>query len=213
MRADDPRHGTTSGYMAGCRATCCRRARAKHENMRRLAASRGTPYTVNSIGSIRRVQALMRIGWRGIDIAHACGWKTGEAVTNALVHRDFVNHRTAARIKAAYDQMSMTLGPSATTRRRAETRGWPPPLAWDDETIDDPAAKPQGMTPRYEPAFLDEAAIERRVNGDRSVRLHKGEAAEVVRRLLAAGVSTLTISRDYGIKAERYTQREQVKAA
>jgi hypothetical protein len=31
---------------------------------------------------------------------------------------------------------------TAVTCRYAEAHGWPPPLAWDDDIIDDPAASP-----------------------------------------------------------------------
>lgn len=216
MNADDPRHGTTRGYMAGCRSACCRAARAKHENMRRLAASRGKPYTVNPIGSLRRVEALMRIGWRGIDIANAAGWKTGEAVTNTLRNRRFINHRTATRIQRAYDQLSMMPGPSLQTRRRAEAKGWPPPLAWDDETIDDPTARPAGVSGSGRPrkTDVDEMAVERFVDGDYSIHLTMAERAEVARRLRAAGQSDRWIEHNTGIRVDRYlpAQREQVAA-
>jgi hypothetical protein len=128
--------------VAGCREQCCRDAISKHQNMRLLAARRGTPYTVPSIGVIRRVRALMRIGWRSADIAEVCGWSSAEAVTN-LMRRKYVNHKTAATIRAAYDQLSGTPGASIVARRRAEAAGWPPPLAWDD--IDDPNARPVGV--------------------------------------------------------------------
>jgi hypothetical protein len=210
MDANDPRHGQTRGYQAGCRDRCCRDARSKHENMRRLAAAAGHPYTVPTIGTTRRIRALMRLGWRGIDIAHAAGWQSGEAVT-MLTGRTFLNHRTAERIRFAYDQLSMTCGPSEETRRRAEREGWPPPLAWDDDTIDDPNATPQGV-PNTRPVAvgIDEVAVQRRMHGDRKVRLRGGEAAELVRRMLANGWSGRRIEEHTGVNANRYITREEV---
>jgi hypothetical protein len=37
----------------------------------------------------------------------------------------------------------MKAGTSWKTRKLAEAEGWAPPLAWDDDTIDDPQAMPQ----------------------------------------------------------------------
>jgi hypothetical protein len=41
-------------------------------------------------------------------------------------------------VRVVYDRMSMTPGTSAYARNRAERQGWLPPLAWDDEMIEDP---------------------------------------------------------------------------
>jgi len=204
MTPDDPRHGQTRGYQAGCREQCCRDARSKHENLRKMSAAAGRPFTVPTIGTTRRIRALMRLGWRSIDIAHAAGWQSGEAVT-VLIGRSFVNHRTAQRIRAAYGQLSMSRGPSEQTRRRAERAGWPPPLAWDDDTIDDPAARPMGIpNARPRSVDIDEVAIQRRMHGDRTVRLHGGECAELARRMLAAGWSMARIEEHTGVNAHRY---------
>ncbi|WP_051913237.1 hypothetical protein [Kutzneria albida] len=56
--------------------------------------------------------------------------------------RSTVSIKTAQSIAALYDQLSMTCGPHARTRELAEQAGWPPPLAWDDDTIDNPSAQP-----------------------------------------------------------------------
>ena len=98
------------------------------------------------IGTHRRIRPLLALGWRCSDIAAAGGWPPGRAsaanLQNLLVDRESVRAATARRIAAAYDTLSMTPGPSAQSRARARAKGWPPPLAWDDETIDDPDARP-----------------------------------------------------------------------
>lgn len=48
---------------------------------------------------------------------------------------------------AAYDVLWMRPGPSSQARALAARRGWVGPLAWDDEVIDDSAARPQGVRP------------------------------------------------------------------
>ena len=55
---------------------------------------------------------------------------------------DMVTLDAHDRIADAYDELSMRQGPSVRNRRL----GYPPPLAWDDETIDDPRARPKGAT-------------------------------------------------------------------
>ncbi len=47
-------------------------------------------------------------------------------------------------ISELYDRLSMTPGPSPQTRGWAKTLGYAPPLAWDEDTIDDPRSRPHG---------------------------------------------------------------------
>ena len=60
-------------------------------------------------------------------------------------NRPHVTAQTAAAIARAYTALSSTPGPSDTARKTAADLGWAPPLAWDDDTIDDPAAEPVGV--------------------------------------------------------------------
>ncbi len=65
--------------------------------------------------------------------------------------REHVRTGTAKAVQNLYDQL-WNRPPAAAdhrarisasgARRYAEAHGWPPPLAWDDELIDDPAAGP-----------------------------------------------------------------------
>ena len=53
---------------------------------------------------------------------------------------------TARAVEDLYDRAWQgPRRPSTASRRRAVTAGWAPPLAWDDDTIDDPAASPAGV--------------------------------------------------------------------
>lgn len=63
------------------------------------------------------------------------------------------------------------------------------------------------------PAGYDEARVQRRILGDRSIRLHKGEAEEVVRRLLAKDWSANQIRRHTGLQPDRYVLREDMERA
>jgi hypothetical protein len=69
---------------------------------------------------------------------------------------------------------------------RAARNGYLPPLVWDDDTIDDPAAVP-AVAPDVEDV-VDEVAVAEAMAG-RRINLTRAEWDEAVRRLLAAGMS------------------------
>lgn len=152
MLPDDPRHGTTAGYSAGCRNDCCRAANTRYDKGRRLDALRGTPRTTDSSGTRRRVQALHCMGWSLQMIADRAGYNSPQAL-NQVTQRDRVTTATAARIASVYDDLCMTPGPSRASRQRAQRMGYLPPLAWDD--IDNPDEQPTGW--RYQSTDRSEA--------------------------------------------------------
>lgn len=212
MSPDDPRHGTTRGYHAGCHEPCCRRAMARYEKAGRLARLNGG-LAVPALGSQRRLQALMRLGWSSHAIAAAAGLKHRNHTLRILNGQKgkptvWVQKSTDKWVREVYDKLSMQVPTGAhanRTRAHAERMGWPPPLAWDD--IDNPNEKPRTLTKR-EGVWddqIDEAVVDRVVNEMRRPRkLTRAESAEVVRILLSRGVSTHVIANDYGVKAERY---------
>ena len=88
----------------------------------------------------------MALGWTQSHIATAAGWRSGDNVSQVLrPGQDAVNRVTAEKIRRAYDQLSMRRGPSDLIARKAVGWGYLTPLHWDDETIDDPAAKPYSL--------------------------------------------------------------------
>lgn len=99
------------------------------------------------VGATRRLQALARLGWGLYDVAQRTG--IPRATLSAFRNRPPSRCADESRITAileVYNELCMTLAPDDRfhnkTRRLAERRGWAPPLAWDDETIDDPTAEP-----------------------------------------------------------------------
>jgi len=102
---------------------------------------------VEATGTVRRVQALVAIGHTITAIARAAGCSVGRlseiVALGSVPYAANVEARTAAAIARLYDQWSMTV-PTGTTAERARLyaarRGWPPPLAWDDDDLDNPAA-------------------------------------------------------------------------
>lgn len=101
---------------------------------------------VDRSGTRRRMQALAAIGWpvgrvvRHLGMSTRTGW--------ALVRDELsapVTVATRSAVSQIYDDLSMKTPQdrqATRSRRLAAQRGWLPPLAWDDETIDDPCAHP-----------------------------------------------------------------------
>jgi transcriptional regulator with XRE-family HTH domain len=152
----DPRCGTTAGYSAHRKRkepTCqpCRDAAAAYE-YRRTARAYLThqPLMVDVTGTRRRIRALARIGWSLHEVARRLGVPV-QSLSRAHRHSGHVRLATAQKVAALYDELSMTPGPSVHARCHAERQGWPPPLAWDDDDIDNPTARPahnlRGTTP------------------------------------------------------------------
>lgn len=163
---------------------------------------------VPKIGAVRRVQALMAMGWPRTQL-EAAGATSLPRVLSGSGH--LISQSKWAQIARIYDQLAMTAGPSTLARRHAEINGYPPPLAWDDDTIDDPRASPQHQLREPDEALIDPVAIERVIHGDRAVGLTQTERLHVVDLLAAAGVSDAAIAQRLGISDRtvlRYRHRE-----
>lgn len=103
---------------------------------------------VPAAGVVRRTQALAAIGHSLSDQSRWYG-VTNQAVWQlANLPRAHCREWMALRVNAAYDKWSMTdgTGPGAKRSRTLSRRaGWAPPLAWDEDSIDDPDARPAGV--------------------------------------------------------------------
>jgi hypothetical protein len=173
------------------------------------------PPTDGYVGTLipqRKLRALARIGWSCDELTRRLRQRGLQVGMHTLwVIRSGRTERThtwlANAIDDLYKHLAMTPGNSGQTVRLAGRQKWPGSLAWDD--IDDPAAKPQGVDVSQSQVVLDESAIERRILGDRTARLHKGEPAEVVRRLVADGWSLRRIEDHTGVNAARYITRTE----
>ena len=166
---------------------------------------------VDATGSIRRVRALVALGWSQSKLAARLGirrsnfhFATGRRAQCTKAHAD--------AIVALYDTLSMTVPPevdhrdkaaASRARRYAKERGWLPPLALDDDRLDDPDYEPASLTPDATGDVLDHAAIYRRTHGDKSVRLTRNEAAQLVEDWIAAGRSLSECERVTGVNTAR----------
>lgn len=106
---------------------------------------------IDGTGTRRRLQALIRLGWSQSTLAARLGIVgTNLGKTIHGVHPK-VYLATAQAVRDLYEELWDT-PPTPANRyergavvraiRYAEAHDWPPPLAWDDEALDDPTARP-----------------------------------------------------------------------
>ena len=96
---------------------------------------------VDATGSIRRARALHAIGHTALAIAEAAG-TSRTRILPLLDGHPRLRRSLAVRIEAAYAKLANQPGDNARARNRSAREGWAPPGAWDDDSIDDPAAHP-----------------------------------------------------------------------
>jgi transcriptional regulator with XRE-family HTH domain len=136
---------------------------------------------VSAVGAVRRVRALYALGHLNRVIAQEAG--VSRDTVCALAAGSWSSLKVAADdgIRSAYDRLSMRTGTSWKTRQLAERNGWAPPLAWDDETIDDPQAVPQ--TDAVQPAATEGGNVADRWLMGESVILGLEDRRQVVQHL------------------------------
>lgn len=218
MSPNDPRHGTVSGYRAGCRTACCRAGIARYNQVRELRNLNGEPLTdlIAALGTQRRLQALMALGWSLARLEqHTDIDRT--YLRFILRNNDRVAPKTADRVGLAYDALSMTLPPNRTrgerqgvtrTLRYAQAHGYAPPLAWDDIDRDLAPISDADHTTFDD---VDEAVILRVLAGDH-VPTTRAERIEIVARWTATGRPLADLER-LGWKPERYRTPDEEDAA
>jgi hypothetical protein len=107
-----------------------------------IVASRPATAWVPAVGAQRRVGALRCMGWGTREInawARAAGLVLD---VKRLPRRRQVTRATHEAVCAAYEALWRSAGPNDQVRRRAPGEGHHPPMAWDDDTIDNPSAQP-----------------------------------------------------------------------
>ncbi|MFJ2478356.1 hypothetical protein ACIOWI_36370 [Streptomyces sp. NPDC087659] len=97
---------------------------------------------VTTTGLIRRLQALCALGWTLAAISQPGGTTPRSLCDLLRTQKPTPAQRNA--VLTAWHALSHRPGPSTTARRRAAAKGWAPPLAWEEHTIDQPDEKPSG---------------------------------------------------------------------
>lgn len=103
---------------------------------------------ITAAGTTRRLQALVAAGWPQHHLAIRLDMTDGNFGT--ALRRDRMVVRTARAVRGLYDELWRAdprehgVGSQAYSRarRHAAAERWAPVGAWDDDTIDDPAAFP-----------------------------------------------------------------------
>ncbi|MFD0509392.1 hypothetical protein ACFQ0G_53800 [Streptomyces chiangmaiensis] len=123
-------------------------------------------------GTRRRAQALATLGWTHLFLAKRVGIAPSNFRRNLCQER--VTARFARAVRDAYNELWMRApmehevpaGMVLRTVRAAEKKAWYGPLAWDDDTIDNPTAVPQtDAQPAEMEEDVDEVAIAKFVKG------------------------------------------------
>ncbi|MDX3232921.1 hypothetical protein [Streptomyces sp. ME19-01-6] len=108
----------------------------------------GGKTVINAAGASRRLQALVAAGWPQHHLAARLGMTDGNF--GATLHRDHVIVQTGRAVRSLYDELwradprehGVDNQAYSRARNHAASRQWAPVGAWDDDTIDDPAAFP-----------------------------------------------------------------------
>ncbi len=181
-------HGDANTYRKqGCRCEPCRTANSAERAAyrKRVYLARG-PMMVDPTGTSRRLQALAYIGWGIESLAEPLDMHPHH-ISRLRLGRRMIYRRAMIAVARVYDELSMTPGPDAKAAQHARRSGWLGPLAWDDDTIDDPAA---WASPGEDTDDLpDDVVVERLLSGHTHWRdATMADRREAARRAFAGAV-------------------------
>ncbi|MFC8704149.1 hypothetical protein ACFUIV_18435 [Streptomyces anulatus] len=102
---------------------------------------------IDATGIRRRLQALGAIGYSCIYLANRISTSDARLYLIASGKQPTVRYVLARRIIAIYEELSDTPAPKGRSRtraiRNAKAKNWASPATWDDDTIDNPQARPE----------------------------------------------------------------------
>jgi len=188
-------------------------ARVAKTSLRGICAEQHSGH-VPRVGAVRRVQALMAMGWSHQELDRAGVPNTARLLTGT---GNLVTIQRWREISELYDRLSMTPGPSPQTRGWAKTLGYAPPLAWDEDTIDDPRAQPHGKDEEHSPGqVIDMVAIRRTLDEPgTNAALTPQEQVIAMRAMAARGRSDAHIGERLGVSDRtvlRWRHRDGIPA-
>ena len=188
--------GTAANLVYGARGS--RKTRGVPTEIRADAAARFLAVTAEEIssgtvpglGTMRRLQALVAIGYTESELAKQLGMQVGNF--GRLVHgaRPVVLATTAAAVHDLYERFSATPSQgraAGLARRLAKRHRWVSPLAWDDIDTD--------IAPNCGDAgfVVDMVAVELATRGE-SIKIHPAERRIAVEKLHALRLSDSEIA-------------------
>lgn len=127
---------------------------------------------LTTVGITRRIQALIWMGYSAPVIAAEAGLHHESIRDSRDEPADWLTVRVRTAVADAYDRLAMRQPVAVNdryqagisrSRNMARRKGWVSPLAWDDRTIDDPRATPEGIyvEPVGSPQFNAERTAKR----------------------------------------------------
>lgn len=137
---------------------------------------------VLAVGTTRRVRAFVAAGYSLADIARRLDKHLQAVWEMAWERQRYLAISTHRAVADLYEQLSTTPGPSRRARNTGRRNDWAPPMAWDDDAIDDPAGQPSLGNESTD--AVDEVAVERALTGQ-PVPLTKPERHHAVHRGIA----------------------------
>ncbi|MFD0437047.1 helix-turn-helix domain-containing protein [Streptomyces chartreusis] len=138
------RHDRGTGPQPKCRPALAAAVLAVEPTLNNL----GGATVISALGTLRRLRALVAAGWSQERLAVELGMLPTHL--SQLIHASSVIVSTARRVVDLYDRL-WKVDPAehgakahdiARVKARAAAEGWAPVGAWDEDTIDDPAAAP-----------------------------------------------------------------------
>ncbi|QDH93400.1 helix-turn-helix DNA binding domain protein [Gordonia phage Dolores] len=93
---------------------------------------------VPALGTRRRLQALIAHGYSQAEINRRFGLAADNLTELIRGERNYVDPLTERRVTALFRELQLTPGPCTRARNRGKKNGWPLPLDWDEDHIDDP---------------------------------------------------------------------------
>jgi hypothetical protein len=136
-------------------------------------------------GTRRRLRALNAAGWPTKDLAERLP-ADESGLAQIIGSQSAVLRRTAVAVAEVYEELQLVVPPESRAtiraRCRATRRLWFAPLAWDEETIDDPTALPC-LLPPVEPVDGDVELLVQHIVAGHPVKPTLNARREIVRRM------------------------------
>lgn len=185
--------GTVNRILYMPHVTRC--AKANATALTAVEPRRGNRRSIDGTGTRRRIHALMRAGWSQGDIGARLGVDHTVVSEWAILPDGGRVHPDSEQIvRILYGRIHAEDGTNHRARMWAQRRGWQPPEAWSDQTIDDPTAEPYDWC-RDD---VDEVAIAKfEVGALKWSGLTDAEQREMVRRHMGAA-RPVTLAKRWG---------------
>ncbi|MGN8245256.1 hypothetical protein ACTHAM_002375 [Cellulomonas soli] len=169
-----------------------------------LAAGDPTTGLVGALSTRRRLEALATLGWDPDAIAAAADVAAQPLWRVRRGQQPKVQARTWARVRAAYRDLATTPGPSPVVAAHALAAGWEPPVAWDEDTIEDPTELDLDLDDT-----VDEVVIVRALAGEH-LATTRAERLHLVPLLHAEGLTDAQVGDRLGVCAETVMRTRKV---